>query len=271
MNNMENKLNLSVILPVKSSLVRDFDEFFKKAIQSIQNQSVKPNELVIVHSSEKTLIDYLESFDFGDLEVSKIEFKDEPNYSSQINLGVKSAKSEWVSLFEFDDEYSQIWFKNVKKYSEIYTDVDAFLPVVVDVDNKSVFAGFTNEASFAANFSQEVGFLTNETLLSYQNFQSAGMVIKKSVFEDFGGFKSSVKLTFVYEFFLRMTYNSAKIMTIPKIGYKHTNLRENSIFWDYKNGDSKLSEDEVKFWISSAKKEYFFVNDRNIKYTEENA
>jgi hypothetical protein len=97
------------------------------------------------------------------------------------------------------------------------------------------------------------------------------MVIKKSVFEDFGGFKSSVKLTFVYEFFLRMTYNSAKIMTIPKIGYKHTNLRENSIFWDYKNGDSKLSEDEVKFWISSAKKEYFFVNDRNIKYTEENA
>ena len=97
------------------------------------------------------------------------------------------------------------------------------------------------------------------------------MVIKKSVFEDFGGFKSSVKLTFVYEFFLRMTYNSAKIMTIPKIGYKHTNLRENSIFWDYKNGDNKLSEDEVKFWISSAKKEYFFVNDRNIKYTEENA
>ena len=111
---MENKLNLSVILPVKSSLVRDFDEFFKKAIQSIQNQSVKLNELVIVHSSEKTLIDYLESFDFGDLEVNKIEFKDEPNYSSQINLGVKSAKSEWVSLFEFDDEYSQIWFKMLK-------------------------------------------------------------------------------------------------------------------------------------------------------------
>ena len=55
-------------------------------------------------------------------------------------------------------------------------------------------------------------------------------------------------------------------MTIPKIGYKHTNLRENSIFWDYKNGDNKLSEDEVKFWISTAKKEYFFVEDRAIKY-----
>jgi hypothetical protein len=94
------------------------------------------------------------------------------------------------------------------------------------------------------------------------------MAIKKTVLEDFGGFKSSIKLTFVYEFLLRMTYNSVKIMTIPRIGYKHSNLRENSIFWDYKFGNQKLSEQEVKFWVSTAKKEYFFVDDRNIKYVE---
>jgi hypothetical protein len=55
-------------------------------------------------------------------------------------------------------------------------------------------------------------------------------------------------------------------MTIPRIGYKHTNLREGSIFWNYKNGSEKLSEDEVRFWIDTAKKEYFFIQDRNIKY-----
>jgi hypothetical protein len=55
-------------------------------------------------------------------------------------------------------------------------------------------------------------------------------------------------------------------MTIPRIGYKHTNLREGSIFWNYKNGSEKLSEDEVRFWIDTAKKEYFFTQDRNIKY-----
>jgi hypothetical protein len=59
-------------------------------------------------------------------------------------------------------------------------------------------------------------------------------------------------------------------MTIPKIGYKHTNLREGSIFWEYKNGETKLEEDEVKFWVSSAKKEYFFSEDRNIKFVTEN-
>ena len=95
------------------------------------------------------------------------------------------------------------------------------------------------------------------------------MVIKKDTFVDFGGFKPSIKLTFVYELFLRLTYNSVKIMSIPRLGYKHINLRQGSIFWNYKNGDTTLSENEVKFWINSAKKEYFFVEDRNIKYEPE--
>ena len=32
---MEEKLNLSVILPIKSAVVKDFDEFFDKAIKSL--------------------------------------------------------------------------------------------------------------------------------------------------------------------------------------------------------------------------------------------
>jgi hypothetical protein len=91
------------------------------------------------------------------------------------------------------------------------------------------------------------------------------------VFDDFGGFKPSVKLTFIYEFLLRLTYNSVSIMTIPKLGYKHINLREGSIFWNYKYGEQKMIEDEVRFWIQTAKKEYFFNDDRIIKYETSNA
>jgi len=36
---MEKKLDLSVILPIKSSIVRDFDEYFEKAIKSLQIQN----------------------------------------------------------------------------------------------------------------------------------------------------------------------------------------------------------------------------------------
>ena len=183
---MENTMNLSVILPINTSKVKDFDSFFKSAISSILIQKTKPNELIIVHTKEESLIEYLESFDFGELNVIKVLNQGDDSYSSQINLGVKNASNEWVSFFEFDDEYSGIWFNNVEKYSKIYPDVEAFLPIVVDVDNKSTFAGFTNEATFAANFAQEMGILTNDMLHNYQNFQTAGMAIKKSVIEDFG-------------------------------------------------------------------------------------
>jgi len=268
---MNNKLSLSVILPIKSSKAKDFDEYFEKAILSLKNQQVGFEELVIVHSQEQSLIDLLDNYDFGDLNVTKLLWDKEPNYASQVNFGIKNAKGTWVSLFEFDDEYSSIWFKNVKKYVESYPEVQMFLPVVVETDEKGLFAGFTNEATFAANFSQEMGILTNDTLQEYQNFQTAGSVIKKSVIEDFGGFKPSIKLTFIYEFLLRLTYNSVVVMTIPRLGYKHVNLREGSIFWNYKFGDSKMVEDEVKFWIQTAKREYFFTDDRSIKYQSENA
>lgn len=163
---MKKEFELSVILPLKSSVVKDFDVFFKKCVESITLQEFLPNELIIVHTKEESLIDYLNNFDFGSLNVRKVEFEKEPNFSKQVNEGIKNSKTEWNTILEFDDEFSKIWFKNVKKYIEIYNDVDVFMPIVVDVDNKSTFAGFTNEATFAANFSQEMGILTNETLLN---------------------------------------------------------------------------------------------------------
>jgi hypothetical protein len=48
-------------------------------------------------------------------------------------------------------------------------------------------------------------------------------------------------------------------------------MRESSIFWSYKNGKTPMSDNEVKFWIDTAKKEYFFNSDRNIKYEETNS
>lgn len=262
---MENN-SISVILPIRSGKTGFFEEYFEKCITSLKQQKTPIDELVIVHCDEKYLTDHLKGYDFGDLNVKFEEWTKTPNFAAQVNHGAKTASSNWVSILEFDDEYSNIWVKNFKEYAQIYPEYDAFLPIVVDVDEKGVFVGFTNEATFAANFSQEMGILNNETLLTYQNFQLSGLIIKKQSFIDYGMIKTSFKLTFGYEFLLRMTYNSVRFMTIPRIGYKHTNLREGSIFWNYKNGDDRLVDDEVRFWIDSAKNEYKFINQREIKY-----
>jgi glycosyltransferase involved in cell wall biosynthesis len=265
------KFDVSVILPINSSKQRDFDILLDRAIKSLQIQLTDINELVIVHTDEDGLKTKLEEYDYSGLTVNLVENTGNFDFSTQVNLGVENAKSKWVSILEFDDEYSSIWFKNVERFVKAYPEVDAFLPLVVDTDEKGMFVGFTNEATFAASLNSEIGYLTNDVLMTYQNFQSSGMVLKKETYIENGGFKPSMKLTFVYEFLLRLTYNSVNIMTIPRIGYKHMNLREGSIFWNYKNGNEKISDKEVSFWIESAKKEHFFTSDRNIKFEPEQA
>lgn len=263
---MENKNTISIILPIKSAKAIDFEEFFGKCIKSVETQKDFIDELVIVHTGEDKLKTFLKEYDFTDLNVVIKEFTGKPNFASQVNYGVESAKSEWISILEFDDEYSNIWFKNVKNYFDFYPKVDSFMPIVVDVDSKGVFVGFTNEATFAANFSNQMGVLDNEILMTYQNFQIAGLVIRKESYLKNGMLKPSFKLTFGYEFLLRMTKNNVNFMTIPKIGYKHMNLREGSLFWNYKNGEDRMSEDEVRFWIDLAKAEYLYTTDREINY-----
>jgi len=269
------KLDISIVLPIESSKHKNFNDLFKSSITSVINQQkeiykkgviIGDVELVIVYSDEESLCSIVENYDYSGLTKNLVKNTGETDFAIQVNLGVSKSTHEWVSIIEFDDEYSSIWFKNAYRYIKSYDDVSVFLPIVVDTDSKGLFVGFTNEASFAANINEEIGYLTNETLLSYQNFQTSGMVFKKEIFNNFGGFKKSIKLTFVYELLLRLTHNSIKIMTIPKIGYKHINLREGSIFWNYKNGSNKLTDDEVKFWIETSKKEYFFTQDRDIKY-----
>jgi len=259
--------NVSVILPVHD-VSGDFDVWFKKAIRSVEQSVVKPSKLLIICADNKEIKQYMDSWEKPtDLGLSILYNDDKTDYCGQVNYGVDKCETEYFSILEFDDEYSNIWFKNFDEYLKHYPDVDMFLPLVVDTDEQGQFLGFTNEALWAMGFSEEQGYLDNNTLLKFQNFQVSGFIMKKEKFEEIGGMKPSIKLTFNYEFLLRATYNDTTIMTIPKVGYKHTNQRTNSLFWDYKySNEILLSPDEAKFWVDTAKKEYFFTTDREVSF-----
>ena len=116
-------------------------------------------------------------------------------------------------------------------------------------------------------FSEKQGFIDNEVLIEYQSYQISGGLYKTKVVKENGGLKENIKLTFGYEFLLRLTHNGAKVMVVPRIGYRHVNLREDSLFWSYKNDEkTKLVENEAKFWVETAKKEFFFTNKREVNY-----
>lgn len=266
---MKESTNISVILPVHE-LDETTKELFINAVMSVENQKTLPAELVIVSPKNSEALKYIKSHDFGELKsiVTILENEGDTDFASQVNLGVEKAKSEWVSFLEYDDEYSNIWFSNFEKYKKAYDNIGLFMPIIVDVDNKGSFIGFTNEAVWANSFSDELGVLDLNALLTYQNFNIDGIIIKKSIIEEFGGFKSNIKLTFIYEFLLRMAFKDVKIMAIPKFGYKHVNQRPNSLFAKYKE---TMDPAEAKWWLAQAKKEYYFEKDRKITYEKQTA
>lgn len=265
---MKGKTDISILLPVHE-LNNETRVMFGNAIKSIAEQSQLPDAVMVIVPKGSDLVAEMKGYDFGTIKdmVTIIENGGETDFASQINLGVKEAKTEWVSILEFDDEYSKIWIKNVVEYREAYPEMGIFLPMIVDVDPNTSFIGLTNEAVWAQSFSDKLGILDNGALLSYQNFNLDGAVIKKSLFSEFGGLKASMKLTFIYEFLLRMTFKDVKVFVIPKFGYKHVNQRVGSLFNTYRNDIDPV---EANWWLSQAKKEYYFDTDRKITYEVDN-
>ena len=260
--------NIAVILPVHE-LTEETKKLFFNAVESIKTQIVRPDELIVVVPKDSDAATYVKAFDFGDYakSVTVAENDGETDFSSQVNYGVSVAKSEWFSILEYDDEYATIWFKNVVTYRQAHPNVDIFLPIIVDVDGGNQFIGLTNEAVWANSFSDELGILDNNALLTYQNFNTDGMVMRKAVYEENGGFKPSIKLTFLYEFLLRMTFKDVRIMVLPRFGYKHINQRPGALFTTYKE---TLNPIEARWWLATAKKEYYFPKDRKITYEVQN-
>jgi hypothetical protein len=254
--------NITVILPIHT-LSDDYKEMLNNALSSVEDfhNDVKVS-IVCPTSLKKDLKDLSNK-----LEITIVTNKGETDFCSQVNLGIDNCDTEWFTILEIDDEFKPVWLKSMNEYSKVFTDVSVFLPIVKDINVEGKFINFTNESAWAYGFTDMQGFIDNEVLLDFQNYQTSGGLFKTQVIKDNGKFKENIKLTFVYEFLLRLTHNGVRIMTVPKAGYQHVNLREDSLFWKYKNDEKMiLSENEVKFWLDTAKKEFFFKNKRDVNY-----
>lgn len=256
--------NITVLVPVHQ--LDDLHlEMLNNALKSVEDFH---NDVTVSVVCPPEVADKLTNLS-DKLEVSLIRNNGATDFCSQVNLGIDNCKTEWFSILEMDDEFTPIWLKSVNEHVQTYTDVDVFLPVVKDVNVEGKFLSFTNESVWAYGFTLKQGYLDNEILLDFQNYQISGGLYRTEKVKELGKLKENIKLTFGYEFLLRLTNNGVKIMTVPRIGYRHVNFRENSLFWSYKNKEeNKLSENEVKFWLDTAKKEFFFKNKRDVKYVE---
>jgi hypothetical protein len=263
-------MNITVIIPV-----HEFNEqvsgMLDKAIDSVQKQekvTEKPQTLVVYAATiEAEVLAYQQSLLVKYPEGINIIFvknEGKTDYQSQVNLGAKSISTDYFSVLEFDDEYGITYFKNAEIYTKAYPEIDVFLTMMIEVNEKNEGIKITNETVWAQQFvgeNGEMGYLNAKGLQQYTDFKLSGAVIKKSEFENLGGYKSNIKLTFMYEFLLRALNNACKIFTIPKIGYKHLATREGSLFDVYLK---TMPIPERKFWFDTATKEANIMTDRVI-------
>jgi hypothetical protein len=271
-------MNISVIIPV-----HEYNDvlslYLDKAVESIVKQEgiKKSPSILIVFPTviESGIRGFVESqirkYQNSGITASNFyliaNHGDKTDYQSQVNLAVDSVQTSYFSVLEFDDEYSTTFFKNAVKYTEAYPEIDMFLTMMIEVNNKNEGIKLTNETVWAQQFvgeNGEMGYLNLNALKQYTDFKLSGAVIKKLEFQNLGGYKSNIKLAFMYEFLLRALNNACKIFTIPKIGYKHLAVREGSLFDGYLK---TMPANERRFWFETAMKEANFVNDRIIDIT----
>lgn len=187
------------------------------------------------------------------------------DFATLVNYGVNNVTTDWFSILEFDDTYTNIWWDNVKKYIEYMPSCSVFLPLTELTEfGSNKFIGYGNEAPWATSFSNEVGYIDNDCLQEYFDFYLTGGVFNTKDWKNVGGLKPSIKLTFWYEFLLRLTNLNKKVYVIPKLGYKHYLNRPSSLYAIY---NDTISEKEGNWWYELSRQEYFFKEDRNKVYT----
>ena len=267
-------MNVSVVIPVHEC-DDTITPLLSRAFESVVTQE-KIDELPLVYvvyaaEIEECITGWKESMirkfssqgvNYENLILVKNE--NETDFQSQINLGANTVETEYFSILELDDEYSTTYFANVIKHTSGKPDIDIFLSMLIEVNDKNEALKLTNEVVWAQQFvgeNGEMGYLNLNAIKQNTDFKISGATIKKEDFLAIGGLKKNIQLTFNYEFLLRALNNASKIYTIPKIGYKHLMIREGSLFDHY---HKTMSMEERVFWFETATKEANFTNDRII-------
>lgn len=189
----------------------------------------------------------------------------EIDFCSQINYAAKNVSEDFFSILEFDDEYNPKWFSMAKNYYYTNEDVSVFLPINVDVFVNENYRQFANETPWASQFSNELGFVDFKCLENYYGINLTGGIFNRNDFNRVGGLKPSMKISFNYEFLLRITNKKLKVFVVPKEGYHHLIGRRDSLMNICLD---TYKQEEVDKWYALAKQEYAYDEDREVTISQ---
>lgn len=241
------------------------EKYLKRALSSINLGEAKNNkyyEILFVGPTE--VCEQAEKLNktINNFETRSI-VNTETDFQTQINKAVFDCVTPYFTILEYDDMYTSNYFKNMQEFIKKHSEYSVILPINEYITTEEEVVSFGNEIALDPSFADTIGVIGLEELQLFMDFNCTGGLFKTEDFISIGGLKKSLKIASWYEFLMRLCYKSKKIYVLPKIGYNHTIDREDS----YMSVEQKrITQEEGKFLIDTAKQEYFFKEDRNITF-----
>lgn len=261
--------NITIIMPIHE-FNEEVKKYTKQAIESINRLGHGDNIKVLVISPSKIMTDINVLFKESNLDVSSIN-SETTDLFEMVNNAVKYCLTEYFTVMEFDDRFSPKWLDSFDIYKKANPNVSVYLPIVELYNDKDELIGFVNEIAWSSAFSKcdangenKLGYIDNECLKAYMDFNVTGAFIRTEDFIGIGGLKKSLSIAAWYEMLMRFCNNNKNIYVIPKSGYYHTIGRANS----YSMKMSKEISKEYGQWlIKTAQVEYKYNEEREIKFS----
>ena len=243
--------DIVVIIPM-CEFGKENIELLNKAVDSV------PEGMRIILSAPKSI--GAKDLKGTSSRIQLVQETDGSSFAELVNAAVNIIDEKWFSILEFDDTYTEIWLNNVKKYTEFMPETSVFMCLEDITDfNDGKYINFGNAEAYASSFSNEIGYIDNDCLQNYFDFYLTGSLFNTADWKEVGGLKPLMKLTFWYEWLLRLTHKGRKVFVIPKICYNHKLGRAGSLVEVYKK---LMTDEEVQWWFDLAKREYFFKEER---------
>lgn len=257
--------DITIIVPLHT-FDNEVEALLQKALDSVleNRQTYKNGKLPLMIICPTTVKETInENANFKKYEDLSFLVNDgETDFCTQINLAAKTVQTDFFSILEFDDIYRENWFKMAHDYYFTNESVSLFLPINVMSNPEHKVFQYINEIAWTNSFSSEIGFLDFDCLQDYPSFNLTGGIFNTKDFNTIGGFDSSIKVAFNYEYLLRLTKKELKVYVVPKEGYVHCVGRKGSLTDEYNN---TLTDEDINNWFKKAKEEHAPVIDKKKK------
>lgn len=222
-------MNKKPLVSVVMSVFND-DKYVRRAIDSILNQTLKDIEFIIINdASRDNSLKTIRQCVRKDKRVKLINNAQELRLAPSLNLGVSHAKADLIARMDPDDislpERLEIQYNYLLKNPHIAV-VGTNLSVINETKKEIWVRDYPTQ-------SEDI----KKTMLRYAPFAHPSVMIRKKVFEEFGGYDPKMKLCEDTDFWIKIgtKYDFGNIpkrlvqYTLSEKSGTHRNIRQTEL------------------------------------------